>query len=252
MQGKSWSDALTGEQELRNSWAEAIYRFIYGSNHRFCCSTPIRIPATTCFTTTAASASWTSAASSGFGASRSSDDRDRARMPARRRARDMAGKRRGRVLAIDGPRHPRGSLCILARVLGTVVGGAAVHGHAGACGQVDRAQVLADWSLGQCFSILHRVARVHDDGPDRAGRGVGDRRAARHQLLGVDGSRVLRGRSSAHRRWASSTTRSSPNARSRQASEPAACARPHRAPILRPERAGWCPRRPASRASRSA
>ncbi len=35
MQGRSWSDALTAEQELRNSWAEAIYRFVYGSNHRF-------------------------------------------------------------------------------------------------------------------------------------------------------------------------------------------------------------------------
>jgi predicted unusual protein kinase regulating ubiquinone biosynthesis (AarF/ABC1/UbiB family) len=35
MQGRSWSDALTAEQELLNSWAEAIYRFVYGSNHRF-------------------------------------------------------------------------------------------------------------------------------------------------------------------------------------------------------------------------
>jgi len=35
VQGKSWSDALTSAQELRDSWAEAIYRFIYASNHRF-------------------------------------------------------------------------------------------------------------------------------------------------------------------------------------------------------------------------
>ncbi len=34
-QGKSWSDALTARQELRGQWAEAIYRFIYGSSTRF-------------------------------------------------------------------------------------------------------------------------------------------------------------------------------------------------------------------------
>jgi predicted unusual protein kinase regulating ubiquinone biosynthesis (AarF/ABC1/UbiB family) len=36
VQGKSWTEALASEQELRDSWAEAIYRFVYGSNHRFC------------------------------------------------------------------------------------------------------------------------------------------------------------------------------------------------------------------------
>lgn len=35
VQGKSWSDALAAEQELRDQWAEAIHRFVYGSNHRF-------------------------------------------------------------------------------------------------------------------------------------------------------------------------------------------------------------------------
>jgi predicted unusual protein kinase regulating ubiquinone biosynthesis (AarF/ABC1/UbiB family) len=35
-QGRSWSEALTCEQELRNSWAEAIFRFIYATNLRFC------------------------------------------------------------------------------------------------------------------------------------------------------------------------------------------------------------------------
>jgi predicted unusual protein kinase regulating ubiquinone biosynthesis (AarF/ABC1/UbiB family) len=34
--GKSWSEALTAGQELRNSWAEAIYRFVYATNLRFC------------------------------------------------------------------------------------------------------------------------------------------------------------------------------------------------------------------------
>ena len=34
--GKSWSDALASEQSLRDSWAEAIYRFVYGTNLRFC------------------------------------------------------------------------------------------------------------------------------------------------------------------------------------------------------------------------
>jgi predicted unusual protein kinase regulating ubiquinone biosynthesis (AarF/ABC1/UbiB family) len=34
--GRSWNQALTAEQELRNRWAEAIWRFIYGSNMRFC------------------------------------------------------------------------------------------------------------------------------------------------------------------------------------------------------------------------
>ncbi len=36
VRGKSWSEALTCEQELRDSWAEAIYRFVYGTNLRFC------------------------------------------------------------------------------------------------------------------------------------------------------------------------------------------------------------------------
>ena len=36
VQGKPWSDALASEQELRNRWGEAIHRFVYGSNHRFC------------------------------------------------------------------------------------------------------------------------------------------------------------------------------------------------------------------------
>jgi predicted unusual protein kinase regulating ubiquinone biosynthesis (AarF/ABC1/UbiB family) len=34
--GKSWSDALTARRELRDSWAEAIYRFVYATNLRFC------------------------------------------------------------------------------------------------------------------------------------------------------------------------------------------------------------------------
>ena len=35
VQGKSWSDALAADQELRDSWAEAIHRFTYGSYHHF-------------------------------------------------------------------------------------------------------------------------------------------------------------------------------------------------------------------------
>jgi predicted unusual protein kinase regulating ubiquinone biosynthesis (AarF/ABC1/UbiB family) len=35
LQGRSWSDALTSGQELRDQWAEAIYRFVYATNHRF-------------------------------------------------------------------------------------------------------------------------------------------------------------------------------------------------------------------------
>jgi predicted unusual protein kinase regulating ubiquinone biosynthesis (AarF/ABC1/UbiB family) len=36
VQGRSWSDALTCDQELRDSWAETIYRFVYATNLRFC------------------------------------------------------------------------------------------------------------------------------------------------------------------------------------------------------------------------
>lgn len=32
--GRSWSEALCAEQELRNRWAEAIWRFVYGSHGR--------------------------------------------------------------------------------------------------------------------------------------------------------------------------------------------------------------------------
>jgi predicted unusual protein kinase regulating ubiquinone biosynthesis (AarF/ABC1/UbiB family) len=36
VRGLSWSDALAADQELRDSWAEAIHRFVYGSYNRFC------------------------------------------------------------------------------------------------------------------------------------------------------------------------------------------------------------------------
>ena len=51
-------------QALRDQWAEAIHRFVYGSYYRLSCSTRTHIRATTCSTRTGASASWTSAASS--------------------------------------------------------------------------------------------------------------------------------------------------------------------------------------------
>jgi predicted unusual protein kinase regulating ubiquinone biosynthesis (AarF/ABC1/UbiB family) len=35
VRGKSWSEALSADQDLRNSWAEAIHRFTYGSLHYF-------------------------------------------------------------------------------------------------------------------------------------------------------------------------------------------------------------------------
>lgn len=35
VRGKSWSEALTADHDLRASWAEAIHRFIYGSYVRF-------------------------------------------------------------------------------------------------------------------------------------------------------------------------------------------------------------------------
>lgn len=35
VQGKSWSDALSSRQELREQWAEAIWRFIYATHRRF-------------------------------------------------------------------------------------------------------------------------------------------------------------------------------------------------------------------------
>jgi predicted unusual protein kinase regulating ubiquinone biosynthesis (AarF/ABC1/UbiB family) len=35
VQGKSWGDALSSGQELRDQWGEAIWRFVYATNHRF-------------------------------------------------------------------------------------------------------------------------------------------------------------------------------------------------------------------------
>jgi predicted unusual protein kinase regulating ubiquinone biosynthesis (AarF/ABC1/UbiB family) len=35
VQGCTWEQALTAEQGLRDQWAESIWRFVYGSNHRF-------------------------------------------------------------------------------------------------------------------------------------------------------------------------------------------------------------------------
>ena len=36
VQGKSWSEAIACDGDLRSRWAEAIYRFVYGTNLRFC------------------------------------------------------------------------------------------------------------------------------------------------------------------------------------------------------------------------
>jgi predicted unusual protein kinase regulating ubiquinone biosynthesis (AarF/ABC1/UbiB family) len=36
VRGRCWSAALTAEQGLRDRWAEAVFRFTYGSNSRFC------------------------------------------------------------------------------------------------------------------------------------------------------------------------------------------------------------------------
>jgi predicted unusual protein kinase regulating ubiquinone biosynthesis (AarF/ABC1/UbiB family) len=36
VRGLSWSEAVLASQELRDSWAEAIHRFVYGSYNRFC------------------------------------------------------------------------------------------------------------------------------------------------------------------------------------------------------------------------
>jgi predicted unusual protein kinase regulating ubiquinone biosynthesis (AarF/ABC1/UbiB family) len=36
VEGKPWSEALTAEQALRDQWAEAMHRFVYGSYDRFC------------------------------------------------------------------------------------------------------------------------------------------------------------------------------------------------------------------------
>jgi predicted unusual protein kinase regulating ubiquinone biosynthesis (AarF/ABC1/UbiB family) len=36
VEGRSWTEALSAEPEQRDAWAEAIYRFLYGSQHRFC------------------------------------------------------------------------------------------------------------------------------------------------------------------------------------------------------------------------
>ena len=36
VQGRSWGDALTAGQELRDQWAEAIWRFVYGTYKRLC------------------------------------------------------------------------------------------------------------------------------------------------------------------------------------------------------------------------
>ncbi len=35
VQGKSWSEALTADQSLRNGWAEAIHRFTYDTYHHY-------------------------------------------------------------------------------------------------------------------------------------------------------------------------------------------------------------------------
>ena len=115
VQGKSWSDALTAGQELRDQWAEAIYRFVYGSYHRFCVFNADPHPGNYLFHDDGSVSFLDFGCVKRFGREQVEMMNAIARACLqRRRARDMAGERGGRVLAILGSRHPRGGVRVLA------------------------------------------------------------------------------------------------------------------------------------------
>jgi ABC1 atypical kinase-like domain len=152
------NEALASGQALRDSWAEAIYRFVYATNLRFCLYNADPHPGKYLFHDDG------SVSFLDFGC-------------VKRLQREQVDM----IVAI-------GRACVRGDVLGTWR----------ACGQMDRAQVLADGALGQRSPILHRLARVHDHGQCRAEHSVADRPTLRDQLLGVDGRGVLRARRPAY------------------------------------------------------
>ena len=115
VQGKSWSEALASGQELRNRWAEAIYRFTYGTILRCCLFNADPHPGNYLFHEDGG------VSFLDFGCVKRLERGQVDVMIAIGRAcmrgdvqGDLARLRRGRILQIHGPRNARGSLRVLA------------------------------------------------------------------------------------------------------------------------------------------
>ena len=176
---------------------------------------------------------------------------DRARMHARRRARDLAGVRGGRVLAILGPRDPRGGV--------SPSGVSSWELWWAEQPFTVTPEYAARWiehkysPTGPSANALRHftaAARVHGDGPGSSWRCPRCWPSCTPPTTGGRCRRVLRGRRPDHRDGQARprVLRRAPDGG--RAGEAGSLGRS--APILRSGRAGWCPRRPASRASRSA
>ncbi len=200
VQGKSWSDALTAGQELRDQWAEAIWRFVYGTYKRLCLFNADPHPGNYIFHDDG------SVSFLDFGCVKRFSreqvemiERDRARMPAH----DVLGTWRASVEAgfwrSSDPVTPEEVFAYWREGFGNVWAEQPF---------IVTPEYVARWierrcsperPLGQRLPAHHRIARVHDHEPGRDRGGVVDRAAARRQLLGLDSSRALRERRTAYR-----------------------------------------------------
>ena len=197
--GRSWSEALGAEQELRDQWAEAIWRFVYGSYERLGMINADPHPGNYLFHDDG------SVSFLDFGCVQ--------RFP--REQTEWPGRSCGRACAVtcSGPgarpwRPGSGAPQTPSRPRRCSPGGTSRFAtcgrssgsrHPRVCGELDRTQVLANRTLGERAAIPHDAERLPGMDPDRAGAGVSDRAAARGRALGRHRSRGPGERRAAHR-----------------------------------------------------
>ena len=158
VRGRSWSDALTAGQELRDQWAEAIHRFVYGTYKRSVLFNADPHPGNYVFHEDG------SVSFLDFGCVKRFDREQVEMMDAIVRAcfrNDVLGTWRACVEAgfwrSSDPVTPEEVFAYLARGLGDALGGAAVRRNPGVCSKKNRAQVFIERPLGKRFPAHQRV-----------------------------------------------------------------------------------------------
>ncbi len=199
VRGKSWNDALAAEQELRDSWAEAIHRFLYGSYHHYCVFNADPHPGNYVFHDDG------SVSFLDFGCVKRfrREQVESLNVVMRECLRGEVAETwrvsvEGGFFDAVGLPHPRGSLRILVEADRDVLGRAAFHRHPRICGRLDREPLFADGAHGKRVSPAVVPTRVHRHEPDRHRSDVVDLRTAWNELLEEHRRRVLRGRGPRH------------------------------------------------------
>ena len=138
VRGLSWNDALAAGQELRDQWAEAIYRFVYGAYERIYQFNADPHPGNYIFHEDG------SVSFLDFGCVKRFRHEQVQMMDAIVRGcldHDVLGTWRACVeagiLQVLGPRHSRGSVRLLVGGLGNALGPTTAHHHPGVCGKED-------------------------------------------------------------------------------------------------------------------